>query len=183
MMKVSLRVIIILGVLLGLAASWTDRDLAKHMQVQGQKEDWLLDESSGIPVWIVLNDVVNGQVFPRRSLFVFVETESFNESNVNRIFVALAKAFPEPKNLFITLLTDKTMILQAVHQHLAQVICPGTNNTIEEKNSLAVWDKARFTGYYRAVYARIEAGDERFAYSPDPLEGILVEKFINKTSL
>src|ERR1044072_5216601 len=59
-----------------------------------QNADGVLDTSSGFPVQIILNKVVQAPALTHRNIFILVEAQYFTADNIKKLFTGLpAKSF------------------------------------------------------------------------------------------
>jgi hypothetical protein len=82
----------------------------------------------------------------------------------------LANDYPEPLDLILTAFSDKDMIRRKL-SHEGRHFDPVFPNTPDgEEAKRRYYDKyyPLSTGYYRAMYSRIQNRGQEYSYSPDP---------------
>jgi uncharacterized protein len=131
---------------------------------QSAATNWPVNTAYGVPIEVAVNSVS----FMRRIL-LYLEPQNFNEENLKKLFLGLARDYPEPYDLFITAYSDKAMIQRAIDAGKQQVSIDFSKGPAGER---AYQEYARKSlplrsGYYRANFTRIR-GEEKLDYSPDP---------------
>jgi len=164
----------ILAIALMCAALFCALDASESLAQQVTRNDeWVLNTSYGIPVWVAFNDLIGGH----REIFILIESQHFTHENIKRLFTALATEYKTPDWLDITGFSDKLMLQRAINHGTGGMIIDWAD-TPEGKAAAKKWAEEHDplpSGYYRARYFRIDRRDysqsyieERYSYSPDP---------------
>ena len=86
-------------------------------QKQQPPPEWSKSEVEGIPYKVALTSV-NGELGKpgsRQVMFLFLEANLFSEDRVLRIFRHIHFQVPNPTTLYVTLLTDRALMVERLH--------------------------------------------------------------------
>jgi hypothetical protein len=126
--------------------------------------NWPVDHSYGIPF-----EVVENSGSATRRILIYLEPQYFNEDNLKKVFIGLAKDYPDPYDIFITAYSDKSMIQRAIDAGKSPVsVC--FSKGPQGKQAFQEYARKYLplrSGYYRANFTRMR-GEEKLDYSPDP---------------
>ena len=105
-----------------------------------------------------------------RRIFVLVNAEDFTKLKIQRVFTGLANEYDNPKDLIITIFSDRTMLQRAIENHQSGLAIE-FSKAPEVRENVRKFKERYYplkSGYYRGYYFRSHNGGENFLYSPDP---------------
>lgn len=107
---------------LGLDAVWgaqNTSELSPRPTRQKAPADWLKSKVNGIPYEVALR-LVHGQEGTRGSrgvIYIYVEPNLFTENNALAIVQDISRQIPLPTTLYITLLTERGLVVERVRKY------------------------------------------------------------------
>ncbi|MBI3651311.1 MAG: ankyrin repeat domain-containing protein [Acidobacteria bacterium] len=142
---------------------WRGKTLfSQPIESQTEKKDF--NNDYGIPIWIALNSVSEGDFSQARIIYILVQPDEFTEVKLKNAFLGLARMYNEPHFLTIKAFSDESILENAIKYRLSE----------SQKNERA--------GYFRASYVRIRE-EEEMNYSPTPDAEELVTIVLKKKSI
>lgn len=160
--------------------------IASGLQISAQQvspnDEWVVNSSYGVPVWIAYNQTNPPPTIFSRRILIFIETANFTPENIKKLFTNLATEYKEPKWLDISVFDDKKMLQRAINNTYGPII--DWANTPEGREAAEKWRREHNPlpdGYNRAHYSRMQRNnhsqwytEEYYSYSPDPMKPEMV---------
>jgi hypothetical protein len=153
----------------------------KNNSYAGIQETWPLFTVAGKPLRMALNETRSERP-DIREIFIFMEDRYFTTDNLQEIFLELAKENEWPKELRITVFSDKSMLLRAI-DNFQSTVCISFIDSPEGKEAKRKFYERFYplkSGYFRAFYFRHRNGDQMFQYSPDQNKEEMVKVSLSK---
>lgn len=134
-------------------------------------EEWKLVNSSGFPVWIASNFVIDAPALSHRHIYLLIDCKDFTEANIRTVFTSLAAEFRIPRELWIYAYSDRAVVQKALDKRKGGILCVTFADSPEGRRgsrNYSISSEPKRSGYYRAEYFRFSDGREQIEYSPHP---------------
>ncbi|MEW6128771.1 MAG: ankyrin repeat domain-containing protein [Acidobacteriota bacterium] len=132
-----------------------------------QPDDWQLDDTFGVEVWVAANRVVNPP--NDRRLYLSIPPQHFSEANLKKVFSGFATKYPVPFSLWIYVYSDKDALKNS-RSYQESGSCILFIDKRVERNWYLRTEPPR-QGFRWAEYYRLDER-ETFTYNLDPNKGI-----------
>jgi hypothetical protein len=133
-------------------------------------DDWQLDDSSGVPVWIAMKIERNQGL----DLTIYIEPKNYSLANIKKVFASLNKQYANARYLYIIAWISRNYVRDEVAARKYGYM--SGEDLAEKKPSLASKEKEDLSpikyAWYNAIYYRTKSREELNYY--DYKDGTLV---------